>query len=209
MKHLILGSTSARRHQLLKEAGLTFDPARPDIDETPHADEPAAEYVLRLSREKAQAVASQGLRGVILTADTTVADNGEILGKPEDPADAERMIQRLRARVHYVHSGVTALDTDSGEIETQVISTEVHMRDYSDEEIAAYVASGDPMGKAGSYAIQSRSFHPVDHLHGCYTNVVGLPMCAVRSLLAKHHITLRDGHVCSAENLPCQFHFES
>lgn len=209
MKHLTLGSTSARRHQLLKEAGLTFDPARPDIDETPHPDEPAADYVARLSREKAQAVAAQGVRGVILTADTTVADAGEILGKPEDSADAERMIKRLRGRVHFVHSGVSALDTDSGEIETQVISTEVHMRDYSNDEIAAYVASGDPLGKAGSYAIQSRSFHPVDHLHGCYTNVVGLPMCAVRSLLAKHGIALQDGHACSSDNLPCQFHFES
>lgn len=205
VKRLILGSSSPRRRQLITAAGLAFVLAHPDIDESALPGERAEHYVARLSREKAQAVAAQhDVAGVILTADTTVADDGTILGKPVDAAEATAMLTSLRGRVHYVHTGVTIRDTATGESETVVVTSEVVMRDYSDAEIAAYIVSGDPFGKAGSYAIQNASFHPVDHLNGCYTNVVGLPMCAVCALLSGHGITLSNPPPCAPDHLPCQ-----
>lgn len=210
MPRLILGSTSPRRHQLLTEAGIAFGAARPDIDETPLPAEPADAYVDRLSREKALAVATQqqGAGALILTADTTVVLDSYILGKPEDAADAEAMLRRLAGRVHQVHSGVTVLDAATDTITTHVVTTDVHMRLYSDVEIAAYIASGDPFGKAGSYAIQNRAFNPVERLQGCYTNVVGLPMCVVCRLLATHGIVAETAPECAEDNLPCRVSFE-
>jgi septum formation protein len=210
MPHLILGSTSPRRHQLLTEAGIAFGAARPDIDETPLPTEPADAYVARLSREKALAVAAQehGTAALILTADTTVAHDGDILGKPEDAADAEAMLRRLAGRAHQVHSGVTVLNVVTKTLSTQVTTTDVYMRPYSDADIAAYIASGDPFGKAGSYAIQNRAFHPVERLQGCYTNVVGLPMCVVCRLLATHGIVAPAAPPCAEDNLPCRVAFE-
>jgi septum formation protein len=203
-RRLILGSSSPRRHQLIAAAGLSFTLAHPDIDESPLPAERAARYVARLSHEKACAVAAQPtIDGVILTADTTVADDGVILGKPADAAEATAMLTSLRGRVHYVHTGVTVWDTTTGEAQTIVVTSEVHMRQYTDAEMAAYIESGDPFGKAGSYAIQNTAFHPVDHLNGCYTNVVGLPMCTVCALLTSHGITLAAPPACAPDRLPC------
>jgi len=204
MSTLILGSTSPRRHQLMKEAGFAFIAARPDIDETPHPDEPAVDYVARLSREKASAVAAQQ-SGLILTADTTVAIDGHILGKPEDAADARAMLSRLRGRIHHVHTGITLLDAETQQSTTLVVTTEVVMRDYTDDEINAYIASGDPFGKAGSYAIQNRAFHPVERVQGCYTNVVGLPICMVCRLLAERGLFAAHIPVCAVDHQPCQY----
>ncbi len=178
--------------------------ARPDIDETPHPHEAADCYVKRLSLEKAQAVASTITgEALILAADTTVVDGEQILGKPDTPDDAVAMLKQLRGCAHLGHTGVTLLDTSTGQHSSVVTTTKVMMRNYADEEIAAYVASGDPMGKAGSYAIQNRAFHPVDHLDGCYTNIVGLPMCAVYALLAPYGVRAKT--TCSPTNLPCAF----
>ncbi len=113
------------------------------------------------------------------------------------------MLRQLRNRVHLVHTGVTLLDTSTGQHTTRLTTTRVVMRPYTDEEIAAYVASGDPIGKAGSYAIQNRSFHPVARLEGCYTNVVGLPMCTVYALLAEYGLHAPTGAPCSPANPPC------
>ncbi|MBX3082868.1 MAG: septum formation protein Maf [Anaerolineae bacterium] len=204
MSNLILGSTSPRRHHLLKEAGFAFVAARPDIDETPHPDEPAVDYVARLSREKASAVAAQQ-SGLILTADTTVAIDNHILGKPEDAADAHTMLSQLRGRTHHVHTGVALLDANTRQTTTLVVTTEVLMRDYTDAEIAAYIASGDPFGKAGSYAIQNRVFHPVKRVLGCYTNVVGLPICMVCRLLAERGLSAANTPSCAVDQQPCQY----
>ncbi len=214
MKRLILASSSPRRNDLLKTTGLPFVVARPDIDETPHPGEPADQYVMRLSREKAEAAAqSMAQTGIsdsdslILSADTTVVDvdSDQILGKPDDPDHAAAMLRQLRNRVHVVHTGVTVLDTRTGHSQTRVITTRVVMRAYTDEEIATYIASGDPLGKAGSYAIQNAVFRPVARLEGCYTNVVGLPICAVYALLADHGLPSPNPVPCSPAHLPCVF----
>jgi MAF protein len=157
--------------------------------------------VRRLSLEKAHAVAAKLNSDVtILAADTIVilaadtmgiAEDGELLGKPTDPAEAYAMLQRLRARPHQVCTAITLAHTVGIrqalplQTITDLTQTTVHMRDYSNDEIAAYVASGDPFDKAGGYAIQHDAFRPVARIDGCYNNVVGLPLCAVKRALAQ------------------------
>jgi MAF protein len=175
---IILASGSPRRRELMALTGLPFTLAKAEIDETPHSGEAAADYTVRLSQEKARAVmASAHPDALILAADTTVADGDMILGKPADPGEARAMLRQLRGRVHQVYTALTLLDAASGRSITEVAVTDVPMRDYTDAEIEAYIASGDPFDKAGSYAIQHSGFHPVDTLSGCYSNVVGLPLC--------------------------------
>ena len=190
----------------MKMTGLPFEVARPDIDETPRPGESGGDYVMRLSLEKAWAVAS-GAQGdmLILSADTTVVDGSQILGKPGNADEATAMLRQLRQRSHVVHTGVTVIDTASGQSATALTTTRVFMRPYTDEEITAYVASGDPIGKAGSYAVQNVAFHPVDRLDGCYTNVVGLPMCTVYAMLGQSGVRLPFPVTCSPANPPCVF----
>ena len=208
MKRLILASSSPRRYDLLLSTGLPFEVARPDIDETPYIGEASDVYVLRLSREKAFSIASNlaDRDSLILSADTTVVFNDRILGKPETPDDAIATLQQLRERTHLVHTGITILDVASGDHITRLTTSHVTMRSLTDDEIVDYVASGDPMGKAGSYAIQNTAFHPVDHLNGCFTNVVGLPLCTTCDVLAAYGVTVPHPIQCSPANLPCQFH---
>jgi MAF protein len=203
MKRLILASSSPRRYELLTATGLPFEVARPDIDETPHPDESPADYVLRLSREKALAV-GKSAQGIIISADTTVVDNGAILGKPAATADAAVMLKKLRNRAHVVHTGVTVSDTETHHTSTRLTTSQVIMRNLTDTDIDAYVASGDPMGKAGSYAIQNTQHRPVAGLDGCYTNVVGLPLCTLCQLLKEHGVRVSNPVPCSPVNLPCR-----
>jgi MAF protein len=205
VKPLILASSSPRRFDLLTAVGLTFTVARPDIDETPQRGEAPADYVLRLSLQKAWAVGMASPGGVILSADTTVVDGDQILGKPDDAEHAAAMLRQLRNRVHVVHTGITLLDAGSGQSTSRLTTTRVTMRPYTDEEIAAYVASGDPIGKAGGYAIQHAGFHPVARLDGCYTNVVGLPLCTVIAALAEYGIRPRRAITCSPTSPPCEY----
>lgn len=186
---LILASNSPRRRQLLGLTGWTFDSIAADIDEQPLPGEDPRAYVLRLAEEKARCILA-GLTGVaqegaVVAADTTVVMDGEILGKPRDAAEAEQMLRQLRGRSHQVYSGLVVLGLDNRPIRSAVIATEVHMRAYRDDEILAYVASGDPLDKAGAYAIQHREFHPVDSLNGCYANVIGLPLCHLARMLTE------------------------
>jgi MAF protein len=114
-----------------------------------------------------------------------VVDGAEVLGKPVDPSDATRMLEQLRARAHQVYTGLALLDAASGRTLTDLCVTDVPMRDYSDAEIRAYVASGDPLDKAGAYGIQHPGFHPVSDMRGCFASVMGLPLCHLVRLLAR------------------------
>jgi len=155
-----------------------------DIDETPLEDESAAEYVQRLAASKAQAVRSQvGSDVLVIAADTTVVDGNQILGKPVDNRDAARMLQQLRGRDHQVYTAVALLQ--NGKLLVECCGTAVPMREYSEAEMQVYIQSGDPLDKAGAYAIQHTGFHPVEALQGCYANVVGLPLCHLLRALRK------------------------
>lgn len=182
---LILASASPRRHQLLALGGWQFTVQVADVDETPQAGEEPGAYVLRLAEAKARAVAARQPQGAaVLAADTTVVADGAILGKPADAAEAEAMLRQLRGRVHQVLTGVAILRLDDGRLERELAVTDVPMRDYSEAEMDAYIASGDPFDKAGGYAIQHAGFNPAPTLHGCYANVVGLPLCHLARRLA-------------------------
>ncbi len=189
---LILASSSPRRRELLAGLGIPFSIIKPDIDETQYPDEPPLVYVQRLARQKAQAAAAQlesdaavlaADTVVILAADTLgITPDGVILGKPVDAADARLMLQRLRNKPHIVCTAFTLLHKNSTHHQelSRFVQTIVTMRDYTDAEIDAYIATGDPFDKAGSYAIQHEGFHPVAAIEGSYSNVVGLPIDEVR-----------------------------
>jgi septum formation protein len=183
----ILASSSPRRRELLASLGISFSICKPSIDETQRSGELPIDYVQRLSIEKAAAVATQVQNpALILAADTVVIDNGEILGKPETADEARVMLKRLRARVHRVCTAITLrLLDDQPQSITRLTCTDVTMRDYTDAEIDAYIATGDPFDKAGSYAIQHPEFAPVAHIEGSETNVIGLPLETLRSALAE------------------------
>lgn len=176
MKNLILASNSPRRKELLALFGWPFEVIPADIDERQHVNEPPVHYVRRLACEKAQAIAGRE-PGLVVAADTIVVDGDELLGKPLDIDDARRMLKQLRGRTHQVYTGIALIDTETGESVDDVCRTDVPMRTYSDAEMEAYIASGDPLDKAGAYAIQHAGFHPVSGLTGCYASVMGLPLC--------------------------------
>ena len=160
---------------------------KPDIDESRRADEDLVEYAERLSREKAEAVivALEASPALVVAADTIVIDHeGELLGKPADAADARRMLRHLRARAHHVVTAFTVQrNSQPPQAYTGHARTAVYMRDYSDAEIDAYIASGDPFDKAGGYAIQNDAFHPVARIEGSFSNVVGLPLDELQQTL--------------------------
>jgi septum formation protein len=185
---LILASQSPRRSELLHNARIVFAVRAANVDETLHPAEAAADYVQRLAQEKALAVlATAPSHAVVLGADTTVVVDGEILGKPADEEDAKRMLARLAGRTHQVMTGVCLAWHNSGKtaLLVECESTEVEFSTLSAEEIAAYVASGEPMDKAGAYAIQGRASRWIPRIQGCYFNVVGLPVARVFSMLAR------------------------
>ena len=180
---LILASSSPRRSALLAAVGYRFEVRVADVDETPLDGETAEALVQRLARLKAWAVDCREDE-LILAADTTVACDGEIMNKPEDPAEASRMLRRLSGRAHEVFTGVT-LRHLGGE-DTFIERTVVWFASMSEEEIAWYVNSGEPLGKAGAYGIQGRASRFVTRVEGSYPNVVGLPTAQVAKHLAKY-----------------------
>ena len=192
---IVLASASLRRQQFLRDLGLRFTALATDIDETPLPDETPEEMTLRLAISKAQTAAARHAPHqsgcLIIASDTTVAMDGAIYGKPEDAADATRMLRDLRGRSHQVVSALCLLRLPEGELHTRVNWTEVAMRTYSDAEIAAYIASGDPLDKAGAYGIQTSPFSPVTGLRGCFASVMGLPLADLRDLLASFGATVR------------------
>jgi len=186
---LVLASNSPRRKYLLTLGGWEFQILPVDIDERNNQGESPHNYVLRMAQEKADKAASSVCRGnIVIAADTIVVDGDDILGKPSHEQDAWNMLQRLRGRTHQVFTAVSVVDSDSGNNSTDLCITDVTMRPYSPEEISAYIFSGDPMDKAGAYAIQHKDFNPVDKIIGCFANVVGLPLCHLTRLLRKFEI---------------------
>ena len=182
---LILASASPRRSELLKAAGFTFDVVPADVDETPRDGEEPASYTQRVALDKVRHV--WGLNGsndvTVLAADTEVISHGRVLGKPADPADAARMLRLLSGQTHEV---LTAVVVICGGVErTSVDRTSVRFTPMSDAEIAWYVESGEPMGKAGAYGIQGRGARFIDHIEGSWSTVVGLPVHTVHRLLSE------------------------
>ncbi|MFN2302222.1 MAG: Maf family protein [Anaerolineales bacterium] len=184
MKRLILASNSPRRKELFSLFGWPFEVIPADIDEKRLPKESPMDYVRRLAREKAQEVANQ-CQGLIIAADTIVVDGDELLGKPTDQQDAARMLRQMCGRTHQVYTGFSILDIPTGKFYEDICRTDVHMRNYSEEDIRSYIATGDPMDKAGAYAIQHADFHPVERLTGCYASVMGLPLCQLAIGLKK------------------------
>ena len=177
---LVLASNSPRRRQLLGLGNWGFVVNVADLDETQLAGETPKEYVLRLAQEKALAVKDKAnVENIIIGSDTTVVVDDAILGKPVDAQEAERMLKQLRGRTHQVFTGVALYRVRDEKMLTELSITDVPMRDYSDDEIRAYIETGDPMDKAGAYAIQHPDFQPVHSMQGCYAGVMGLPMCHV------------------------------
>jgi septum formation protein len=180
---LILASASPRRAELLASAGFAFTIEPADVDETLHEGEAPADYVLRVARAKARAVAvRRGTSGApILAADTTVVVDGEILAKPDDEADAVRMLKRLAGRVHEVLTGVVVVS--AGRELAEVVLTRVSLVPLTMDDITWYVGTGEPVGKAGAYGIQGRAARFVDWIEGSWSNVVGLPVATVDRML--------------------------
>ena len=187
---LILASASPRRADLLAAAGIAFDVVHADIDERARASETPELYVSRVAEEKARAVSEQAPERFVLGADTVVVVDGEILGKPQDPADASRMLGMLSGRVHRVVSGVSLMRRCLPAVETRVEVTVVEFTTWTTREIAWYVASGEPMGKAGAYAIQGLASRFVTRVEGSYSNVVGLPVAVVYQMCTEAGLLL-------------------
>lgn len=178
---LILASRSPRRSELLTAAGIPFEVLAADIDETPRDGESPVAYVERLAIEKARAVLALRPDARVLGADTTVTIDGEILGKPVDDADARRMIRLLNGRAHDVHTGVALVGRDG--VRSAVDTTRVWFNAMTDEDISWYVATGEPVDRAGAYAIQGFASRFIGRIEGSYSNVVGLPVALVSSIL--------------------------
>jgi septum formation protein len=202
---LVLASASPRRRQLLTQAGFTFEVRPAHIPEDPMPGEEPIAYVTRLAREKAQVVFDEIAAGAasltqnaaaagaidvrslaVLGADTTVTLDGQILGKPEDSADAARILRKLSGRSHRVITGVALVTHEAVEVAAEI--TAVQFLTLSDEEIAAYIATGEPMDKAGAYGIQGLAARWIPRVEGCYFNVMGLPLALVASMLESRGI---------------------
>lgn len=174
---LILASTSPRRAEILRTVGWPFESCPVDIDETRRQDEEAAVYVKRLAKEKAQAAAAVRVAGsTIIGADTVVVIDEEILGKPSDEVDARRMLRQLSGQWHQVLTGIALVNGAPSEIKVALQTTEVKFAAMSEEEIDWYVSSGEPMDKAGAYAIQGLGARFIEGIRGDYFNIVGLPV---------------------------------
>ena len=184
---IILASSSPRRAEILREAGIPFEIRATHVDETPLPGEAARGMVARLAEAKARASAAEigaVLRDcIIVGADTAVELGGEILGKPRDSAHAREMLARLSASTHHVHTGIFLLRLPGNATRAAVENSAVTFAPLSEKEIDTYVASGEPMGKAGAYAIQGIAGRYIPRIEGCYFNVVGLPLARVYALL--------------------------
>ena len=184
---LVLASASPRRRELLSMTGIPFVIDAPEVDET--CSLPPREAVMELSRRKALAGAALHPGKVILAADTLVAVDNAALGKPRDEEDAFRMLRLLSGRWHQVYTGVSVVDAQ-GHVHSAAAGTDVHFCEMSDEDIRRYIATGEPMDKAGAYAVQGAAGLWIDQLKGSHTNVIGLPLSLTRELLLACGLTM-------------------
>ena len=186
MKKLILASSSPRRVEVLRNAGIDFEVRPSDIDETRRPGEPASDYVQRLALEKARTVAEAAMGtedSIVVGADTVVVNRGEILLKPDSPEDARRMLRQLSGGVHEVHTGLAVILMPQRTERVIEEVTSVHFAQLSDAEIDAYIATGEPFDKAGAYGIQSLGGRYVTRVEGCYFNVMGMPLARLWATL--------------------------
>lgn len=179
VSQLVLGSGSPRRKELLALFGMPFSVRPAEINEAQLPGEAAEDFVARLAGQKA---ASNGLepQEALIAADTTVAFEGRLIGKPRDAAEALEFLENMRGRCHQVHSAVCLRYQERQQLESCI--TAVYMRHYSPDELDAYITSEDWRDKAGGYAIQHAGFHPVECIEGCHANVMGLPLCSLQNL---------------------------
>ena len=188
----------------MTQLGVKFNPVPPRVEESARADESPRQMVERLALAKARSVADSMSTGLVIGADSVVVLAEKILGKPVDGDQAREMLKSLRGRGHRVITGVAVVDAAGGKVWVASESTGVTMRKYSDQEIDDYVATGSPMDKAGAYAVQDTHFQPTSGLEGCYTNVVGLPMCLLANMLEEagfqftQRPNVRDSGKCSS-----------
>ena len=190
-RRLILASASAGRGELLRRTGIAFEVIPSDCDEATHAIDPV-EHVKELALRKAQSVAERVEGAIVIGADTVVVLDGEILGKPLGANGAREMLARLAGRTHRLLTGLAVVDSKHNSIYSGIEETLVHMRPLSTAEIDAYVASGEPLDKSGSYELQGLGATIIDRIEGDFSNVVGLPMAHLARALAKFGVTLLD-----------------
>ncbi len=183
IKRLLLASESPRRREMITWLDVPLQVTQANVDENSHDGELPRDLASRLAMVKARAVHSKDDAVWILAADTIVDCDHKALGKPVGTVQARAMLQQLREGVHQVHTGIALLRPTTGVLSARCVTTDVWMRPYTDMEIDAYIIGGDPMDKAGAYAVQHAGFHPVQRLERCYANVVGLPLCAVAEVL--------------------------
>jgi septum formation protein len=185
---LVLASASPRRKSLLQELGLEFDIMQAGIEETPLAGEPPVDFVLRAARDKAEEVSRANSTAWVLGADTVVVHEGSILGKPSDEKEALEVLQRLAGQKHIVHTGFCLINEAENIAVSRVVTTEVYFAPFSRKIAAAYVATGEPLDKAGAYGIQGQGGFLVERLYGSYSNVVGLPLAEVVDELLRYKV---------------------
>jgi len=184
-----LASNSPRRREMLAWMDWDLETSPANIDESKRPKESAQEYVLRLAAEKAgNLISGTGMDDVVVAADTIVVLDEEILGKPVDERKAYQMLSQLRAREHWVMTAIAVRFESTGQVRQDICRTRVQMRSYTDEEIEQYIASGNPMDKAGAYAIQNTAFHPVVDFGGCFASVMGMPLCHLERTLQRFSI---------------------
>jgi septum formation protein len=180
---IILASESTRRVDILRSLGISFSIIPPDIDERRNKDESPRDFVLRISHEKARKVGDHFPDKWVIGADTIVINKGKVMGKPKDEADAFNMLKSLRGKWHKVMTGYCVLNASKDIMYRDAVETRVFVRDLSDEEIVRYINTSEPLGKAGSYAVQGKGGYMVKEIKGSYSNVVGLPICEVAEVL--------------------------
>jgi septum formation protein len=184
---LVLASASPRRRELLGQMNIPLLVIEPHVDETPLPDEPPADHVRRLARDKAAKIARDHPADWVLGADTTVVVDGRMLGKPRDQAEARAMLRTISGRWHTVFTGYCLMNAAAGRAHDGWAESDVFIRQLTDVQIAGYVATGEPMDKAGAYAIQGIGAGLVQQVRGSYTNVVGLPLAEVAILWEQIH----------------------
>jgi len=180
---LVLASASPRRKELMAGLGLDFQVMPAGVPEDPLPGEAPQDMVMRLAQDKASASAGGLTEGFVVGADSMVVSGGEVLGKPVDASDARRMLRRLSGTQHQVMTGISVVNAANGDRRTEFMASPIKLRILTEAEIDASIRSGIPFDKAGAYAVQDEELHPAEWWRGCYSNIVGLPLCRLLEML--------------------------